>query len=81
MARVTLYGGLRRHVSAPMQQLDSVTMRDAELQAALFENDRPRPHVRVLVNGRNLEWMRGLDTPLEQDHQVAIFPPIAGGTP
>jgi sulfur-carrier protein len=33
----------------------------------------------ILVNGRNVLYLRGLDTPLEADDEVSIFPMVAGG--
>ncbi|MBI4786428.1 MAG: MoaD/ThiS family protein [Chloroflexi bacterium] len=89
MARVTLYGGLRRLGRASGQEAPGATVRvvlntlcatNVELARALLDgNGDLRPHVRVLVNGRDIELMRRLDTPLDESDQVAIFPPIAGG--
>jgi molybdopterin converting factor small subunit len=31
------------------------------------------------VNGRNVHFTGGLDTPLSPDDQVSIFPMVAGG--
>jgi sulfur-carrier protein len=42
---------------------------DAELSEAVI----------VLVNGRNVLYLQGLDTPLEDDDEVAIFPLVGGG--
>jgi sulfur-carrier protein len=33
----------------------------------------------VLVNGRNVEHLRGLETPLVREDVVSIFPMVAGG--
>ena len=33
----------------------------------------------ILVNGRNVLYLQGLDTPLEADDEVSIFPLVAGG--
>ena len=33
----------------------------------------------ILVNGRNVLYLKGLDTPLEADDEVSIFPMVAGG--
>ena len=38
------------------------------------------PHVHVFVNGRDVPYMQdGLDTVLNKDDLVNIFPPVAGG--
>jgi len=33
----------------------------------------------VLVDGRDVRSLQGLDTPLKPDSEVFIFPPVAGG--
>ena len=33
----------------------------------------------ILVNGKNIEHLQGLDTPLSDDDTVSIFPPAGGG--
>jgi MoaD family protein len=33
----------------------------------------------ILVNGRNVRYLAGLDTPLKTDDEVSIFPMVAGG--
>lgn len=43
------------------------------------ENGDLRPDIIVLVNGRNVRFLGGLRTPLKEDDEVAIFPPVAGG--
>ena len=52
---------------------------NAALSTAIFDGAQLRAHLRVLVNGRDIELAQGLDTPLEFNDQVAIFPPVAGG--
>ncbi len=38
-----------------------------------------RPYIKILVNGRGLHVLHGLETTLSDGDVVAIFPPIAGG--
>jgi molybdopterin synthase sulfur carrier subunit len=33
----------------------------------------------VLINGRDARELAGLDTPLQSDDVIALFPPVAGG--
>lgn len=35
--------------------------------------------VHILVNGRNIEWLNGLDTPVQPDDLLVLIPPAAGG--
>jgi len=39
-----------------------------------------RETVNVLVNGRGINLLSGLDTKLKDGDVVAIFPPVSGGT-
>jgi MoaD family protein len=38
-----------------------------------------RDFVNILKNGRNIHFLAGLDTPLDDGDVIALFPPIAGG--
>jgi molybdopterin synthase sulfur carrier subunit len=38
-----------------------------------------RDFVNILKNGRNVHFLAGLDTPLEDGDVIALFPPVAGG--
>jgi sulfur-carrier protein len=38
-----------------------------------------RDFVNILKNGRNIYFLSGLDTPLEDGDVIALFPPVAGG--
>ncbi len=38
-----------------------------------------RETVNILVNGRGINLLHGLDTPLKDGDIVAIFPPVSGG--
>ena len=35
--------------------------------------------VHVLVHGRNITWLQGLDTTINQDDIITLLPPSAGG--
>lgn len=39
-----------------------------------------KSYFHVLVNGRHVRLMQGVQTPLSDGDVVAIFPPIGGGT-
>ncbi len=38
-----------------------------------------RRYIKVLVNGRGLHVLQGLNTPLSDGDVIALFPPVAGG--
>ena len=35
--------------------------------------------INVLVNGRNIRFLNGLDTTVQESDQLALFPPVGGG--
>ncbi|ACS34414.1 MoaD/ThiS family protein [Thermococcus gammatolerans] len=53
----------------------------------LDELDRRFPGVKkeledgylILVNGKNIEHLQGLETPISDDDTVSVFPPAGGG--
>jgi len=45
----------------------------------LREGDTLQGGVQIMVNGRSIQFLDGLDTPLEDSDQLALFPPIGGG--
>ena len=88
MVQVKLFGSLRDYVPAAQINVEGEKVRDIlaslcsahlELEQAIFDSQGLRPHVRVMVNGRDIEMAQGLDTPLEAADNLSIFPPIAGG--
>ena len=38
-----------------------------------------RDFVNILKNGRNVHFLAGLNTPLDDGDLIALFPPVAGG--
>jgi molybdopterin synthase sulfur carrier subunit len=88
MATVKLYGNLRDLVTTPVADVPGQTVRavllnliaqNEALRAAIFTDDLLLPHVRVMIDGRDIELAQGLDTPLSGREQIAVFPPVAGG--
>lgn len=46
---------------------------------AVFAGDELNHEIIILVNGRNVLYLQGLDTPLTVGDEVSIFPMVAGG--
>jgi sulfur-carrier protein len=60
--------------------LAELTGRYGGLSDLLFSApDTLRDFVNILKNGRNISFLAGLDTPLEDGDTIALFPPVAGG--
>ncbi len=49
------------------------------LRGRLVRGDKIPEDTKVLVNGRNIEWLRKEKTVLREGDTVAFFPPAAGG--
>lgn len=45
----------------------------------LGPDGRLRSSINVLLNGRDIRHLDGLDTPLHGDDRVALFPAVGGG--
>ncbi len=50
-----------------------------KLRGRLVQGDKLSDEPRVLVNGRNVEWLDKEKTVLRDGDRVAFFPPAAGG--
>jgi len=62
--------------------LDELVRRFGEkLAERLYSSDTRelRKTVHILVNGRSVDFLQKLNTPLKDGDLVAIFPPVAGG--
>ncbi len=60
--------------------LSELTARYKGLDALLFaEPGTLRDFVNILKNGRNIHFIAGLDTLLDDGDMIALFPPAAGG--
>jgi molybdopterin synthase sulfur carrier subunit len=49
------------------------------LAGRVIVQDKVPKFVLVFVNGRDIRHLEGLDTPVQTNDEVTIFPPLAGG--
>jgi sulfur-carrier protein len=45
----------------------------------IFAGDRLSEDIIIMVNGRHIEHLNGMDTHLEENDEISIFPRVAGG--
>jgi molybdopterin synthase sulfur carrier subunit len=88
MTTVRIFGNLRDYTADSTIETPGDTVREVlqklcesndGLYQAIFDGDALQPHVRVMIDGRDIELDAGLDTPVSASQKIAIFPPIAGG--
>jgi sulfur-carrier protein len=48
-------------------------------RSAVFDNDQLSETVIILVNGRDLRYTGGLNTPVSSEDEISVFPVVAGG--
>jgi len=83
----TLYdltGVLKTEVEVPdgitvRELIDVLDQRFGKLKAEILEGDKLKPMYNILVNGRAVEWLNGLETGLKDGDEVVFIPPAAGG--
>ena len=56
--------------------LNELVKESPSLSGMLFDKEGLRPHVLITLNGHNIT---DFETPVTEQDNVAIFPPIAGG--
>jgi molybdopterin synthase sulfur carrier subunit len=51
-----------------------------DLEPEIFDSDGElQSHIHIMVNGRDIRFLAGLDTPVQASDQMWIFPPVGGG--
>jgi molybdopterin synthase sulfur carrier subunit len=88
MPIVKLFGNLRSFVDDYTVDIPGTTIGEIlitlckdndELHAAIFDGDSIHSYIRIIFNGRDIELLQGIQTTLEPEDEIAIFPPISGG--
>ena len=80
----TYTGETERHIDdAPANLRELLTSLAARygtsFRRAVFSGDRLDGEIIILVNGRNVLHLDGLETPLAADDEISVFPMVAGG--
>lgn len=50
-----------------------------ELRDSVMENGDIKEFINVYVNGEEIEYLEGLDTPVSDDDQIRVIPAASGG--
>ncbi len=59
--------------------LENLVARYPAMRAELFEGEGLSERVSVFLEGRDVRYLEGLATPLEEGATLDLFPPVAGG--
>ncbi len=60
--------------------LDTLLDAYPDLSAEVLNNDgEVADHINLLVDGTAVTALDGLDTPIDDDTELALFPPVSGG--
>ena len=66
--------------STALRVLDQLVVAYPGLQQKVFgEDGKLQGGISILVNGRSVRFLDGLSTHLEEDDELALFPPLGGG--
>ncbi|MFQ5710818.1 MAG: MoaD/ThiS family protein [Candidatus Geothermarchaeales archaeon] len=87
--RVKVFASLRERLGWREREHD-VEARDikglleavgGELYDTIMDKERGRllPQYKVLLNGRDIDFLEGLKTELKPQDEILIFPPVGGG--
>ncbi len=90
--QVRFYANLRDLLKTSVIDLDvreAISMRDVldrlvvcypELHQKLWDADgKQTGYVQILLNGRPIQYLQGLDTPVQPTDNLRLFPPVGGG--
>lgn len=80
--RESFRGGTRTHQMEPQSTL-AVLLQELEIDfpvlAAELVAGLDAGYLNVLINGRNIHFLHGRDTALQDGDTVAFLPPVGGG--
>jgi molybdopterin converting factor small subunit len=84
MPRLKFLGGLRRFATQPAEdarRVRELLEKSTVPRELLFPNGDLNRDIEVLVNGRNIAFLDGLETRLNDDDRVTVFLHGARGYP
>ena len=65
---------------ATISQLLDELLQDSLIKSALLdENQKIKPEITILKNGREIKFLSGMETALDSGDEIAVFPAVVGG--
>ena len=65
--------------STVIEILKNLCMKFPGLEELIFDGEKIKTYVNVFLKGRNVNESGGIDRMLNEDDEIAIFPPVSGG--
>ena len=88
MVRIKFFAHLRRIAHTPETSIDQegtvgdvlevLTDMNKEFNKFIYD-EKGDIFIKILLNGRNIEYLENLDTTVQRDDILYLFPPVAGG--
>ncbi|MBS3815766.1 MAG: MoaD family protein [Hadesarchaea archaeon] len=92
MVKVKFFASFREAVGKKKLEIKSIKNVDdllkklvkkfgSDLKKKIYKSKKNelRDNVNILINGKSMNSLEGLETKLEEDDVIAIFPPVSGG--
>lgn len=90
--KVRLFGPISRFFGGLSEvEVEAKTVREALLKLeeefkdfrgrAIDEKGELKPYIKVFLKEEDIKFLQGLDTPLKEGDEIAIYPALAGGAP
>jgi molybdopterin synthase sulfur carrier subunit len=86
--RVKLFANLREISGTKELEIECITVADSlqklcerfpVLEGIIFKSKSVQPYINIFLNGRNIFDSGGLGRKLNENDEIAIFPPVSGG--
>jgi len=88
--RITLFGALRRAVGKEEVEVKASTLREAldrlvsryggQFKERVYDQTgKPRSFINIYINGKDIRFLKNLDTVLKNGDEISMIPAVSGG--